>query len=296
MDQSMSERRCFESELIWKESREMTEIPIWDQWPIRLKRCREGAMIYNINDNYIGRALDIYGEISRGEVDLFRQVVHPSMTAVEVGANIGVHTIPLARLVGSSGRVVAFEPQRIVFQMLCANVALNALGNVMAQQSAAGREIGSIVVPLVDYSKPGNFGGVSLGSTENGEVVRMITIDSLDLRSCEFIKIDVEGMEADVIEGAANTIRRFRPRLYVENDRSEKSPALIKQLSALDYRLYWHLPTLFNPDNFFVEKENIFANVVSVNMICIPRSGPLSLVVRGLHEITSEDANWRSAA
>jgi hypothetical protein len=65
---------------------------------------------------------------------------------------------------------------------------------------------------------------------------------------------------------------------------------------ASDYRLYWHLPTLFNPDNFFGGKENLFENVVSVNMICIPRSGPLSLVVRGLREITSEDANRRSPA
>src|SRR5216684_8160846 len=164
----------------------MTAIPLWDEWPIRLKRCREGAMLYNMNDKFIGRALDTYGEISRGEVDLFRQVVHPSMTAVEVGANIGVHTIPLARLVGPHGRLVAFEPQRIVFQMLCANVALNALGNVMAHQSAVGREIGSIVVPLVDYSRPGNFGGVSLGSAEDGEVVSMVTVDSLDLPACEF--------------------------------------------------------------------------------------------------------------
>src|SRR5437868_835956 len=101
---------------------------LWEQWPIRLKRCREGAMLYNTNDTYIGRALDTYGEISRGEVELFQHVVQPSTTAVEVGANIGVHTIVLARLVGPQGRVVAFEPQRIVFQMLCANVALNALG------------------------------------------------------------------------------------------------------------------------------------------------------------------------
>ena len=105
----------------------MNEAPLWEQWPIRVKRCGEGATIYNVNDEYIGRSLDTYGEISREEVDLYRQILQPSMTALEVGANIGVHTIPLARCVGPGGRVVAFEPQRIVFQMLCANVALNAL-------------------------------------------------------------------------------------------------------------------------------------------------------------------------
>ena len=185
----------------------MTGIPLWDKSPIRLKRCREGAMIYNVNDTWIGRALDTYGEFSRGEVELFEKIVHPSMTAVEVGANIGVHTIPLARFVGPQGRVVAFEPQRIVFQILCGNVALNALANVVINHAAVGREIGSIVVPSVDYSQPGNFAGLSLCSSEKGEVVRVVTIDSLDLASCEFVKIDVEGMEHDVIEGAANTIQ-----------------------------------------------------------------------------------------
>jgi FkbM family methyltransferase len=251
-------------------------------------------MVYNINDTYIGRALDTYGEISRGEVELFQQIVRPSTTAVEVGSNIGVHTIVLARLVGPQGRVVAFEPQRIVFQMLCANVALNALGNVVTYHAAAGRQPGSIVVPGIDYSQAGNFGGVSLGSSESGEPATVVTIDSLNLPSCQFIKIDVEGMERDVIEGAMSTIQKFRPRLYVENDRVEKSRALINRLLGLDYRLYWHLASLFNSDNFFGEKENVLGNVVSVNMLCIPRLGPLSLTVRGLREITSEDADWRS--
>jgi len=274
----------------------MNESPLWEQWPIRVKRCREGAMIYNVNDEYIGRSLDTYGEISREEVDLYRQILQPSMTALEVGANIGVHTIPLARCVGPGGRVVAFEPQRIVFQMLCANVALNALANVVTHQAAVGRETGTVMVPAVDYLQPGNFGGVSLGAGGSGETVRVVTIDSLELSACHFIKIDVEGMERDVIEGAADTIRRFRPRLYIENDRREKSQALIGQLLDLDYRLYWHLPRLFSADNFFGRKENLFENVVSVNMIGIPRSGPLSLLVRGAREITSASANWQSAA
>ena len=103
-------------------------------------------------------------------------------------------------------------------------------------------------------------------------------------------------MECDVLEGAVKTIRHFRPRLYIENDRAQQSSALIRHLLALDYRLYWHLPRLFSADNFFGRKENLFENVVSVNMIGIPRSGPLSLLVRGAREITSASANWQSAA
>jgi hypothetical protein len=58
------------------------------------------------------------------------------------------------------------------------------------------------------------------------------------LDRCHFLKIDVEGLEQEVLEGASDTLRRFRPRLYVENDRLEKSAALIEHLLALDYRLF----------------------------------------------------------
>src|SRR5947209_19116147 len=62
-------------------------------------QCREGALIYNINDVLIGRALDKYREISRGEIIFLSQLIHPGMTVIEVGANIGVLTVPFARLV-----------------------------------------------------------------------------------------------------------------------------------------------------------------------------------------------------
>lgn len=251
--------------------------------------------MYNINDSFIGRALDKYGEIFRGEAWVFSQLVRPNMTAVEVGANIGVLTVPLARFVGSRGKVIALEPQRIVYQMLCGNIALNALDNVFAHHAAAGRAAGSIMVPPVDYAAQGNFGGVSLGLSGEGEAVPLVTIDQLGLSSCDFMKVDVEGMELDVLLGAPDTIEKFRPRLYVENDRGgEKSADLIAHLLALDYRLYWHLPRLFEPDNYFGDVENFFGNTVSANMICIPKSGPLSLPVNGFNEITSSDASWHA--
>jgi FkbM family methyltransferase len=263
---------------------------LWTEQHIRLKRCRDGAMIYNINDWFIGRALDQYGEISRGEIRFLAQLIGPGMTIVEVGANIGILTLPFARLVRPEGRVIAFEPQRIVYQMLCGNLALNAIGNVIAHNAAAGRAVGSITVPRIDYTQPGNFGGVSVSDVVPGETVPLVTIDSLGLTRCDFMKIDVEGMEREVLEGAADTLQRFRPRLYVENDRADRSAALIEQLMALDYRLYWHTPFLYDTDNFFGNQENIFGGIVSDNMLCVPRSGPLSITVQGLAEITSEHA------
>ncbi len=238
----------------------------------RLKNCRYGPMLYNIHDTFIGRSLDIYGEFSEGEIELFRQVAKPGDVVLDVGANIGAHTVFFAKAVGSSGAVLAFEPQRIVYQTLCANMALNSLTNVVCRQCAVGEAAGEIVVPALDYHRDSNFGGLGLGGYTSGENVSVVTIDSLDLQRCKFIKIDVEGMEKSVLEGAVNTVARLRPILYVENDRKEKSAELIRYIDSLGYLMYWHLPLLYNPRNYFGNSDNVFPNIVSHNMLCCHRS------------------------
>src|SRR5512141_1091170 len=228
-------------------------------------------MLYNIHDIYIGRSLEHYGEFSEGEGDLFRQLVKPGQVIVEVGANIGAHTLLLAQLSGVGGKVLAFEPQRIVFQTLCANLALNSITNVHCFHAAVGGTPGHVVVPLLDYSRDGNFGGLELGSHAQGESVPLLTIDSLNLPRCDFLKIDVEGMEQQVLEGAVKTIAMHSPVLYVENDRKEKAAPLIRFIDSLGYNMYWHTPPLFNPGNYSGNPENIFGPIVSINMLCLPR-------------------------
>ena len=158
----------------------------------RLKDCRHGRMLYNEHDIYLGRSLDLYGEFSEGECDVFRQLIQPGWTVLELGANIGSHTVFLAKRVGPSGRVVAFEPQRIVFQTLCANLALNSILNVECYQKAVGQQAGSLIVPPLDYTVDNNFGGLGLGTYTTGESVPLVAIDDLNLNACHFIKIDIE--------------------------------------------------------------------------------------------------------
>jgi len=237
---------------------------------LRLKHCRHGVMLYNIRDQYVGGSLDRYGEFSELEAQLFSGLIKPGMLVVEVGANIGAHTVHLAKLVGENGGVVALEPQRVIFQMLCANLALNGVENTDAKCLAVGAAPGEIVVPRVDYRSGGNFGGISLGA-DDGDVVEMIALDNLMLPACHMIKIDVEGMEKPVLDGARETIARFRPFLYVEDDRPDKHAELIATLFDLGYRAWWHLPWLFNPENLAGDSENIFPNITSFNLICLPR-------------------------
>ncbi len=237
----------------------------------RSKQCRRGFLLYNVHDEYVGRSLEYYGEFSEGEVALFEKLVKPGQIVVEVGSNIGCHTIVLANLVGLAGVVHAFEPQRVVFQTLCANLALNSVTNVHTYQAAAGKSSGQVIVPVKDYCQDGNFGAVELGEHTVGESVPLLTIDGLQLKGCHFLKIDVEGMEQEVLEGAVQTIAAHAPALYVENDRPEKSDSLLRFIAGLGDQIFQHTPALFNPCNYSSYPVNVFGPVHSLNLLCLPK-------------------------
>ena len=232
---------------------------------------RDGPMLGLRGDAYVTRSLEVYGEFCPAERRLLAQLVRPGMTVVEVGANIGAHTVGLARACAPAP-LYAFEPQQRVFQILCANLALNDLGNVVALPEACGEAEGQAIIPPINYGAVGNFGGVSLAPDGDGpgQRVRVRPLDSLSLPSLGLLKVDVEGFEPQVLRGARETIMRCRPILYVENDRPKNQGEVIALMAGMGYRLYWHLPALFDPDNFKAVEENVFGRIVSVNVLGLP--------------------------
>lgn len=249
----------------------------------RLKESRHGKMLYNIHDVYIGRSFDIYGEFSQLEVVLFEQMVVAGDIVIDVGANIGAHTLYFAKAVGPTGAVLAFEPQRIVFQTLCANMALNSVTNVHCFQQGLAEKPGSLNTVPVSYGSQNNFGGLALGNYAGGEVVEVGRLDRFNLPRCKLLKVDVEGMELQVLKGATGLIEKHKPILYVENDRPQNSDALIAFIDSLGYRMYWHRPGLFNPDNFLHNPNNVFGNIVSLNLLCL--HGSMQQKVDGMQPV-----------
>jgi len=242
-------------------------------------------MLYNRNDQIIGRALELYGEYCEGEIELLRQVCAPGDIVADIGANIGAVTVPLAMHVGPHGYVFAFEPQRIVFQTLCANVALQSLTNVECVPAALGARKATLQLPDIRYDIEANFGGVELSAYDVGRPVAQLTLDSYAGRGrFALIKIDVEGMETEVLRGGRALIEAQRPLMYVENDRPGKSTELIAELRSLRYRLFWHCPLVFNPNNMRGNANNVFGDGYFQNMLCIPLEREAS--IEGLNEVT----------
>lgn len=239
--------------------------------PIAIRDCRYGnRFMYYTTDEYVGRSLELYGEFSDGEVELFKHVIRDGNTVLDVGANIGYFSVLFASMVGRAGLVYAFEPQRQLYQMLCGNLAINLLHNVRPYCAAAAEKPGKIMVPWLDATVGANFGGIALGSWTTGEYVSSLPLDGIDMGPIQFVKVDVEGMEIEALTGMAHQIATHRPILFVENDRAENSKELLALLEGLDYKCWWHITPLYHKTNFAQKYEDVFKDVVSINLVCYP--------------------------
>jgi len=266
--------------------------PYIDNGYIRVRHCRHGWFMYNLNDRFVSRSLNLYGEWAEPELAFIAQFIKPGDVVLDVGAHIGTHAVFFAQAVGPQGRVFAFEPQRLSFHLLCGNAALNNLMNLKCLNVALGACSGTVEVPIVDPTHEFNFGSVSLRSGIAGEPVRLTTIDSLGLAKCDFIKVDVEGLETEVLQGARETVARFRPVVFLEANRPDESPKLIRQVLDLGYRAFWQISSHYNADNFFGNPEDVFEPYQpNSNIVCLPPGAPSN----GLFPVAGPEDTWRTA-
>lgn len=152
------------------------------------------------------------------------------IVALDIGANIGTHTVAFANHMYGWGRVVAAEAQERIFYTLAGNITLNNCLNAQALWAAFSDKVSTMKMPKPNYLEPANFGALSLekqrdnifGQHISFEEKNMVeiqtkTIDSLNLESVDLIKIDVEGMELKVLEGGIKTICAQKPFLFIEH-------------------------------------------------------------------------------
>ena len=192
---------------------------------------------------------------------------------VDGGANIGFFTVPVAhRTLGRGTRIIAFEPQRQLFQALGGSLAINGYHHVYLHNCGLGAEPGIAQLPAIDYGVSQDFGTVQLTDdctvAEDGwmadRVVDITSIDAMDLPGLDFFKLDVEGYEIPALTGAIRTIQKYQPWIWVEYFITGIEP--IRQALSL----------LSDYDYYIADYQN---------MLCVPRSRANLINVSGLQQV-----------
>lgn len=211
-------------------------------------------------NDLVARSLEHYGEWAEKEIDLLGSWIQDDHHVLEAGSEYGAHTLWLARAVGARGRVHVAEPDRLVFQLLCANVAINSLDNVYTHAFLLGN---------TECER-------SMGP-EEGDPLQVRSTDSLALERLDLLKSNVAGGLLDLLDGAADTIRRCRPLIYARLSGVGTAEAEIRALKELGYRCWSHVPHMHNARNFSGESSNIFPGCVWQNVVAAPTEGRFEL-------------------
>ena len=211
------------------------------------------------------------------EEDMVLGTLVPMINAVEgkkvildIGAHIGSHSLLYSKYIPDC-EIHAFEPQTELYTLLVRNMDVNSLSNVKTYNMCVGHasRMCSMSKMLrdgydceIDYAttKSLNYGGMQLGL--GGELTTMITVDSLHLQNCTYMKMDVEGAEPLVIMGALETIRKYKPIIFFEQTDKCVNDEMKASLS-IDFDVPSSVPLL--------EKEGYtITNVDDNNKIAMP--------------------------
>jgi FkbM family methyltransferase len=196
--------------------------------------CR--GMRYRIFSGY-GHAY-LFGGWERKAMALMMRYVKPESVAYDLGANYGMHTLLLARLVGPSGRVYAFEPNPEIRAALEEHLALNSLTMVQVIPKAVCDQAGTAVFDS-GGSATGHLVTATAVATGTTYEVHTISLDEFVLQQQNappgFIKIDIEGAESAALRGASEVIARYRPVLLIELHNPVEDRAVGAFLKRLGY-------------------------------------------------------------
>jgi FkbM family methyltransferase len=248
---------------------------------------RYGTLTVFANDTgAVTRSIGIYGEWAENELSFLRHFLKEGDTVLDVGAYIGTHTLAFATFVGSSGKVIALEAQPESFELLRRNVESNLgtnVARVRVLNTVVASRNGEVGIPKINSANKESFGSASLldvlnrTSTEERQaraapraIVAEVTLDSLNLQDCALIKVDVEGLESEVLLGARETLVRCSPAIYCECNSIAGGLRTLEALRSVGYRAFAHVVDAFNPDNFLHCHRNVFGKAREVALFAVP--------------------------
>jgi FkbM family methyltransferase len=237
---------------------------------IKTKNCKHGKFTFFENDTVIGKSMNLYGEYCEWEIMCLEHIIEPSWHILDIGANIGTHTIPFSKMV-YRGHVYAFEPNEFSRKLLETNLLDNKVGNVTSFPYAISRGNGKAYIGNYNVAIPGNYGEVSiLDSAENMQLIDTMRLDAIKFERVDLIKMDIEGSEPEALKGAKHTLAKYLPTCFIECNKTENLQHLFIRFKKLGYhKMYWCPVRNYNPDNFYGYNKNVFGSSGVINLLMI---------------------------
>lgn len=261
-------------------------------------QSRYGTFIHFVNDDPIGACLNYYGEWAQPEFDMFDMILDSDSSIIDVGANIGTHSVYFAKKC-NQGCVIAIEPQIYIFQMLATNLLFNGCYNTIPVHAGVSSKQGisrMVNINPFDNNQKINYGEFKINNHDDrGVDTSIVTLDRyIDTKKFDLIKMDVEGMEVDVLDGAKKLIKKQKPILYIEFNNKNGDDRLLEKIYSLGYIPFWHIypkhninnynkkeMNIWEPDNYIIDKDNLDLRYEG-NALCVPKDSTLPL---GLKQI-----------
>lgn len=238
-------------------------------------------MVHAQGDQCIGQSLKVYGEWAPGETAILNNLLKADDTVLDIGANVGFHSLFFSLKVGPLGKVLSFEPLAENYRMLTLNKVINNLDNVDLYQALVGAESKINMHPVFSVD-PRNLGATKFSreaTAQTASPLMQLKIDDLQLEKCNLLKIDVEGMEQYVLEGAQKTLEELRPVVFYEQNSQKSFIEIQEKFDRLNYQCFWSITKAFPKFNIRRNKNDIFKGNTESNILAVPAEKISSITI-----------------
>lgn len=194
-------------------------------------------------EDWIQENLFLLGEYEKAELKLLTSILNEDSVFIDIGANIGLHTLIASKKINSQGKIISFEPYTTNFKQLITNLELNKAKNICLVKKAVSNQEGSAMMYYNTASKSLGMATLSTIPYDNKEEVETIQLDAFvaenKVDGVDIIKLDVEGEEYNALLGMRNTLNQFKPNLLIEILDSKELERVLSLLSNYGYKLYY---------------------------------------------------------
>jgi FkbM family methyltransferase len=242
----------------------------------RVTESRFGIVQYLPDEEMLGRSLDRYGEWLQPQIDLIGRLLRAGATAIEAGSGIGAHSLALARVLGPTGHLFAYEPDPIHHRILIQNLTMNGLRRLVTVMK---REL-TCRLP----SQARSDTDLQSCTNEAGEL-HSDAIDELILAKLDLIKLSERSNPHAVLDGGAATIWRLRPLVFVAIPLAADLRTTADHVKTFSYRCWEVATPFFSATNYNRRVEDVFQGEGSTALLAIPEETTPHAAVAGLEEV-----------